>query len=113
MRMVHRQWGSAITLLVWLMATPAFAQPNGNHYRFMHDGWGMGSMAFGGFAMIVFWVVTIAVVVLLVRWLAGVEPLGRRDRLTSKSPLDILKERFAKGEIDKDEYEERRRLLSE
>lgn len=113
MRMVQRRWISAIALLAWLMAMPAFAQPNGDRYRFMHDGWGMGSMVFGGFAMIVFWVVTIAVIVLLVRWLVGVEPLGRSDRLPSKSPLDILKERFARGEIDKNEYEERRKLLSE
>ncbi len=30
-----------------------------------------------------------------------------------RTPLDILKERFAQGEIDKEEYEERRRVLGE
>jgi putative membrane protein len=30
-----------------------------------------------------------------------------------RTPLDILKERFARGEIDKEEYEERRRTLGE
>ncbi len=79
----------------------------------MHDGWGMGSMIFGGFAMIVFWAVTITVIVLLVRWMSGAEPLRRSERQPSKTPLEILKERFAKGEIDKDEFEERRKLLSE
>jgi putative membrane protein len=31
----------------------------------------------------------------------------------NKSALDILRERFARGEIDKQEYEERRKMLSQ
>ena len=32
-------------------------------------------------------------------------------RMNSNSPLDILKRRFASGEINKEDYEERKKLL--
>ena len=111
--MFHRELGPIIAFATWLLATPGFAQPSGDRNGFMHNGWGMGSMIFGGFVMIVFWAVTIAVIVLLVRWMTGSEPLRRADRLPTQAPLEILRERFAKGEIDKEEFEERRKLLSE
>lgn len=66
------------------------------------------SMFFGPLFMILVFAVAIAAIVLLVRWLGGV-PQGTWP--ASQTPLDILKERFAKGEINKDEFEERRRIL--
>lgn len=72
-------------------------------------------MIFGPLLMILFLAVFIAAVVLLVRWLGGPwqRPVPPHPTLPSRTPLDILKERFARGEIDKDEYEERRRVLGE
>ena len=78
--------------------------------------WGGGwyGMIFGPLFMILVLAVVIAAAVLIVRWLGGpwygapphYPPPGR-------TPLDILKERFARGEIDKNEFEERHRVLGE
>src|SRR5919106_5685865 len=56
--------------------------------------------------------IVVGVVVLLVRWLGGSEyPLFRPSGQPSRTALDILKERLAKGEIDVAEFEERKRAL--
>ena len=81
-----------------------------HHWDGPWQGWFMGPMM-----MIVFLVIAVIVVVLLVRWLGAQGPghSGSHHAPSGRSPLDILKERFAKGEIDKEEYEERRRVLGE
>ena len=59
-----------------------------------------GSMGIG---MLLFWALIIALIVMAVlNW-------KRRNDDAPRSPLDILKERYARGEIDKDEFERRRR----
>jgi putative membrane protein len=40
-------------------------------------------------------------------------PLTPYQGSAARTPLDILKERFARGEIDRQEFEERRRVLGE
>jgi putative membrane protein len=50
-------------------------------------------------------------IVLLVRWIAVTDGGGRGNTPARPTPLEILQERFAKGEIDKQEHEERRKLL--
>ncbi|MBI5639996.1 MAG: SHOCT domain-containing protein [Nitrospirae bacterium] len=61
-------------------------------------GWGMG---FGWLFMVFFWVLIISGIVYLVRVIAGREKKGPEE----ETPLDILKRRYAKGEITKDEYD--------
>ena len=70
-------------------------------------------MFFGSILTLVFIGILIAVVVLLFKWLAGSTPGTGPSNPSAQAPLDLLKERFARGEIDKDEYEERRRVLRE
>ncbi len=73
--------------------------------RFNDCGW-MPMMGFGMLFMALFWVALIVGGVLLVKWLMGPGAIGRED-----SALEILKKRYARGEINKQEFEERKRDL--
>ncbi|MGD8331621.1 MAG: SHOCT domain-containing protein [Acidobacteriota bacterium] len=61
---------------------------------------------FGGGAMWLFWILLIVVVVVLARWLM---PQGGSSRppAVDESPEGILKRRYARGELNKDDYEQR------
>ena len=64
--------------------------------------------------MILFVAVVVVLVVLAIRWLGSSGHGAAQHTLPpAKAPLDILKERFARGEIDKEEFEERSRVLGE
>lgn len=74
---------------------------------FGQDGWfGVGGMGVG---MWIFWILLIIAVVVLVRGLTGRAsdfPANRQE-----SPLEILKARYARGEIDDEEFQRRRSEL--
>lgn len=65
------------------------------------SGWG----AFGAIWMVVFWAAVIALIVWVVSRLSGPQTTHGRAE-------EILEERFARGEIDRQEFEERRRELT-
>ncbi len=72
----------------------------------MGDGLGMG---IGGGFMWLFWTLLILVVV----W--AVKAAGESSNNPTEAPktaLDILKERYAKGEIDQQEFEQKRKVLN-
>ena len=107
---------AAIALLpvaAWAQTSPDLDRYGwGSHMM----GWGGGwfGMIFGPIFMILVLALVIAIAVLLVRWLGGPwQAAAPHHPSPARSPLDILKERFAHGEIDKEEFEERRRILGE
>jgi len=75
----------------------------GNFYGprgMMGGSWGIG--------MLVFWLIVIVGIVLSVRWMSG-QSSSRKGTLAQ----DILKERYAKGEINKEEFETKKKDISE
>lgn len=72
---------------------------------------------FWGFPLfpIIFMVLGLLFCFLIMRAMTGAHgPWRRRDErwdMPARRPLDILNERFAKGEIDRTEYDEKRRLI--
>ncbi|MHB0922045.1 MAG: SHOCT domain-containing protein [Thiomonas delicata] len=75
----------------------------------MMGGW--GGFGLGWLFMLLWWALILAVVVGLIRWLFTGHSSDSGVRSEGKMHLDILKERYARGEIDRDTYERTRRDL--
>jgi putative membrane protein len=71
-------------------------------------GWGVGMMVLGFVITIIFWGAIIALVVWAVRRVAGHSSSSQGGH----TPLDIAKERYARGEITKEQFEQIKRDLS-
>jgi putative membrane protein len=65
-------------------------------------GWGMGW----------WWIIGIVILVFIVLVVIKRLNKNRINKGNGKSALDILKERYAKGEIDKQQFEERKKDLT-
>jgi putative membrane protein len=73
-------------------------------------GWGYGGGWGWWIFMVIFWLAVLIGIIALIRWLwvAG----GRTSRqATQDSALDILKKRYARGEINKEEFEQKKKDL--
>ena len=102
---VNMMWGGPAA---WGVVN--WSSPFGNNSTNNMMNFGFGP--FGGFGwifMILWWVLIIAGVVALLKWLMT-QSHGSHNH--EKSPLEILKERYARGEIDKKEFEEKKRDLN-
>src|SRR3989338_4059452 len=103
MPMMNMMWGGRSSPFDGAQGLP-FSSNNSTN-NMMNFGFG----PFGGFGwifMILWWVLIIAGIVALIKWLTS---QSRETHGHEKSPLEILKERYAKGEIDKKEFEEKSR----
>lgn len=104
--------------VIALAAVSAFAQQNpesggpGPMYGYGHmwgGGWGWHpGMVIGPIVMLLALVGIVALIVWLVR---GLGDGAHRHGGSGRRALDILEERLARGEIGKEEFEEKRRLL--
>ncbi len=99
-------------LVVGPLGLPAAAWAQGSPdparapWHMMHDwGWGSGWMWLMPLFGMAWFALMIVVIVLLVRWLGG----GNGDRSAStRTARNILDERYARGEIDREEYKLRK-----
>ena len=124
--------GSSVGAVAALSAIPAWAQQttgaDGNAGQFRpydhmwHHGWGgHPGMFLAPFVLLLALIGAAALITWIVRWVGDrryhhrfygrpQDATGWRAR--GRAALDILDERFARGEIDKAEFEEKRKLLS-
>lgn len=108
------RWSALVGAAIVMLPAEALAQERSYEWgwgRGMHPmGWMWGawgiSMMLG---MLLFWGLVIAGIVLMVRWL--VRQGGDGGERGRDRALEILRERYARGEINKEEFESRRRDL--
>jgi putative membrane protein len=61
----------------------------------------------GWIFMIIFWGLVVVSLIFLIRWLVGMSKTTKVE----ESALDVLKKRYARGEINKEEFEEKKKDL--
>lgn len=73
-------------------------------------GFGFDWGGWGAIGMLVWWILVIVGIVVLIKWFAGRE--GGGICRPGRDAVDILKERYAKGEIDREEFKEKKKDLA-
>ncbi len=95
---------SLITVLLWPAA--GFANSNGDQHMF---GWGrMMNWWYGGIFM---WILLVVIIVAAVLLITRVTRPGKSNSSFRDSSIDILKRRYARGEITKEEFQRMKKDL--
>ena len=98
-----------IALGVWLLYNYSFGIWPGHHRWVMghHDFMGGGM----GIVMVIFWIVIFAALALLLSGTIARVRDSKKSQDGGSSTMEILKQRYARGEIDKKEFEEMKQVL--
>lgn len=99
--------GPGSIMMSRMMGMGTFGSGFNSHNNNSMMGYGFSGFG-GGIVMILFWILIIVGVVALAKYAMG---NGKKSGGINKTALDILNERYAKGEIDKDEFESKKKDL--
>ncbi len=94
---------------VGMMGFGGFGMMNGGMMNGMMGGYGYGFNPLGAILSLVSWALIIAGIVLLVVWF--VRNAGKTTGVSDQAPHEILKARYARGEITKEQYDAIKRDL--
>ena len=95
-------WSVLVGFLAWFGPSRAAAQQRPYDW-----GWGMHPMLM--LMILVFWGVVIAGIVVAIRWLAT----QGKERHATETPLDLLRQRYARGDISRQSSRRGRETLPE
>ncbi len=106
-----------VALIISTFATYCFVREA--RAQMMGPGWGHDMMGWGWWGMgwvfmimmIIFWGLIIVGLIFLIKWLAGLSRSRASGDKPHDSALEILKQRYAKGEINKEEFDQKKRDL--
>ncbi|CUH98361.1 SHOCT domain-containing protein [Leisingera caerulea] len=108
---MKRQVATLAIMLLPLASAAAWADASGNWEQgYGHMMWSGGFGMLGALMMLLFWGGIVALIVVAVRWLADNRNAGTD---ASADALQVLRSRFARGEIDEEEFRRRKAALDE
>jgi len=106
--MTREWWASLGTMILWLWPSLAAGQDRPHEWGWgMHPMWGVWGIGMM-LVMLAFWGMVTVGIVLAIRWLVT---QGRESRATDPA-LDILRQRYARGDISKEEFDAKKKDLT-